>query len=122
MAQVQQAPASDVTNSIPDSNGSSSPGGGSTATMVKTRPAPPKVNRMPPWNVLLHNDAVNEIGYVVETVIELVKVNPRQALFQTLEAHKCGIALLLTTHREHAELLAEQFMSKRLTVTIEPDR
>src|SRR5262245_5774725 len=98
---------------------------GGTATLVKTRPKPaappPKVDRMPPWNVLLHNDQVNEFGYVIETIIELVKLNPRQALLQTIEAHKRGIALLLSTHREHAELLAEQFASKRLTVTIEPE-
>ncbi|MCH7572875.1 MAG: hypothetical protein IH891_08175 [Planctomycetes bacterium] len=37
-----------------------------------------------------------------------------------LEAHKSGLALLLSTHREHAELLQEQFTSKRLTVTIQP--
>jgi ATP-dependent Clp protease adapter protein ClpS len=38
-----------------------------------------------------------------------------------LEAHQRGISLLLTTHREHAELLHEQFHSKHLTVTIEPE-
>jgi ATP-dependent Clp protease adapter protein ClpS len=37
-----------------------------------------------------------------------------------LEAHKRGLALLVSTHREHAELLQEQFTSKKLTVTIEP--
>jgi ATP-dependent Clp protease adapter protein ClpS len=95
-----------------------------TAVAVRTRPkpAPPRVDRMPLWKVLLHNDHVNEFGYVVETIIELVKVNPRQALLQTVEAHKRGVALLLATHREHAELLVEQFATKRLTVTIEPDR
>ena len=77
---------------------------------------------MPQWKVLLHNDEVNEVGYVVETIVELVALNPMQALTQTLEAHKSGIALLLTTHRERAELLCEQFACKKLTVTIEPDR
>ncbi len=40
---------------------------------------------------------------------------------RTLEAHETGVAMLLVTNREHAELLAEQFASKSLTVTIEPD-
>ena len=31
-----------------------------------------------------------------------------------------GVALLLTTHKERAELYQEQFQSKGLTVTIEP--
>ena len=37
-----------------------------------------------------------------------------------LEAHETGVTLLVETHREHAELLQEQFQSKQLTVTIEP--
>jgi len=98
-------------------------GGAATATAVRPRPrtAPPRVDRLPPWRVLLHNDVVNEIGYVVETIIELTALNPRQALLHTLDAHKSGLALLLITHREKAELLQEQFQSKRLTVTIEPE-
>ena len=97
-------------------------GGGGTAVRTRPRTAPPRVDHLPQWKVLLHNDDLNEIGYVVETIIEIVAVNPIQALLQTLEAHKSGLALLLTTHRERAELLCEQFASKRLTVTIEPDR
>jgi len=94
---------------------------GNRATAVKTRPARPKVDRLRPWRVLLHNDDVNTVEYVITTIVELVKVQPKQALLQTLEADKTGVALLLTTHREHAELLQEQFTSKRLTVTIEPE-
>jgi ATP-dependent Clp protease adapter protein ClpS len=37
-----------------------------------------------------------------------------------MEAHTTGVALVLTTHRERAELYQEQFKSRRLTVTIEP--
>lgn len=93
-----------------------------TATKVRPRPARPRVDRMPPWNVLLHNDHVHEMGYVVETIIELALLDPQTALVRMLEAHRSGVALLVTTHREHAELLVEQFTSKGLTVTIEPDR
>jgi len=92
-----------------------------TATRPRPSPAPPKVDRLPPWRVLLHNDDVNDIGYVVETIIELLHANPRQALLCTLTAHRSGLALLVNTHREHAELLLDQFQSKSLTVTIEPE-
>ena len=90
-------------------------------TAVKTCPAPPRVDRLPPWTVILHNDDVNTVGHVVETIIELVKVNPRQALLCTLTAHRTGVSRLMTTHREHAELLHDQFKSRSLTVTIEPE-
>jgi len=36
------------------------------------------------------------------------------------EAHKTGVALLLVTHKERAELYAEQFATFKITVTIEP--
>ncbi len=36
------------------------------------------------------------------------------------ELHETGVALLLTTHKELAELYKEQFQSKGLVVTIEP--
>ncbi len=91
------------------------------ASRPRTRPAPPKVDVLPPWRVILHNDDVNEVGFVVETIIELVRVNPRQALLCTLTAHRTGLCHLVSTHREKAELLQDQFKSKALTVTIEPE-
>ena len=94
---------------------------GGQATILKTRPAAPKVGRLPPWKVLLHNDDVNDMDFVIDTIVELTTLNRHAATVRTLEAHKTGVALLLMTHREHAELLSEQFTSKKLTVTIEPE-
>jgi ATP-dependent Clp protease adapter protein ClpS len=70
--------------------------------------------------VLLHNDDKNEMLFVVRTVMELTPLNEQEAEIRTVEAHKTGVALLLTTHKERAELYQEQFTSKGLTVTIEP--
>jgi ATP-dependent Clp protease adapter protein ClpS len=39
---------------------------------------------------------------------------------RTVEAHESGVALLIVTHRERAELIQEQFQTRGLTVTIEP--
>ena len=72
------------------------------------------------YEIVLHNDDVNDIVFVADTIIELTTLNREDAVLRTLEAHQRGLALLLTTHREHAELLQEQFTSKRLSVTIEP--
>lgn len=94
---------------------------GGTATVTRPRPTRPKVDRMPPWKVLLHNDDVHEILFVVETVLKLTPLKRQDAVLRTLEAHESGLAMLLATHREHAELLEEQFTSAGLTVTIEPD-
>jgi ATP-dependent Clp protease adapter protein ClpS len=95
----------------------------SVATLERpqTAPAPPRVDRLRPWRVLLHNDEVNYDLDVVNAIVELAKLPRLDARQRMLEAHRRGIALLLVTHREHAELLEEQFASKRLTVTIEPE-
>lgn len=92
---------------------------GGTTTL--TRPERPKLDRMPPWKVLLHNDDVNSTGDVVDTILELTSLRRPEAIMRMLEAHHRGLTMLLTTHREHAELLEEQFRSKKLVVTIEPD-
>ncbi len=93
---------------------------GSTTMRTRPRPAPPGVDRLPPWRVLLHNDDVNDDLYVVATIRQLMSLPPADAVQRMLEAHKTGISLLMVTHRERAELLQEQFHSKLLTVTIEP--
>lgn len=79
---------------------------------------PPQM--MPPWKVLLHNDDKNELFFVQRTIMELTPLNEKEAEQRTTEAHKSGVALLLTTHKERAELYQEQFTSKGLVVTIEP--
>jgi ATP-dependent Clp protease adapter protein ClpS len=75
---------------------------------------------LPPWKVLLHNDDVNTHLHVVNTIVELTHLNEQAAKTRTEEADKTGVALLLVTHQERAELYKDQFTSKGLTVTIEP--
>ncbi len=88
------------------------------------RPVPTRTppRQLPQWQVLLHNDDVNEVHFVAETVFSLTPLSKVEAAKRTLEAHQRGLSLLLVTHRERAELYVEQFRSKHLTVTIEPAR
>ena len=99
-------------------------GGGSTATKPKrarkTAPRKRPPQPLPPWKVLLHNDDKNTMDYVVTTIVQLTTLNEQDAELRTKEADKTGLSLLLTTHKERAELYQEQFTSKGLTVTIEP--
>lgn len=91
-----------------------------SATAVKERTSPPKLDQLPPFKVLLHNDDVNEMGYVVRTLMELTPLDKGRSTEVTLEADSRGVALVLVTHKERAELYEQQFKSKMLTVTIEP--
>lgn len=83
--------------------------------------APPKTRRLPLYKVILHNDDVNDVEFVAETVVMLTPLNDQDAVQRTLEAHHSGCALLLVIHKERAELYAEQFRTRNVTVTIEPD-
>lgn len=93
---------------------------GATALTTRPQPAPPRVDSLPPFRVLLHNDDVNNEVHVVETLIDLTPLNVRRAMAVMVEAHTTGVALVLVTHRERAELYVDQFRTKNLTVTIEP--
>jgi len=94
-----------------------------TQGQTATKPAPAQTipKPLPPYKVILHNDDVNEVGHVVQTIITLTTLNTQAAQERTLEAHEQGQSLLLVTHKERAELYQEQFQSAKLTVTIEPD-
>ena len=106
--------------------------GGGTATAkpkrkeskggTATKPAPKKnpPGHLPPYKVLLHNDDKNDFGHVIGTIVELTPLNKQEAEVRTNEANKTGVALLLVTHKERAELYQDQFESKGLIVTIEP--
>lgn len=86
----------------------------------KSKPQSKPPQPLPPWKVLLHNDDKNEFFFVIKTVVELTPLVEEDAKLRTLEAHETGVALLLVTHQERAELYKDQFASKGLIVTIEP--
>ncbi|MEY3022866.1 MAG: hypothetical protein RIS86_2064 [Planctomycetota bacterium] len=92
----------------------------SSTAPARPTPAPiAPVDALPPWNVILHNDEVNDMGFVIESLCRFVRLSVPIATRCTMEAHKKGLSIVLATHREHAELVAEQLTSLKLTVTIE---
>jgi ATP-dependent Clp protease adaptor protein ClpS len=91
-----------------------------TQAKPKSTDKPKGPQQLPPWKVLLHNDDLNSRDYVVDTIVELTTLNEQDATLRMDEADKTGVALLLTTHKERAELYRDQFRSKKLIVTIEP--
>ena len=96
------------------------PSASATVSTTKPSTAPTtRVDALPSWNVLLHNDTVNDMGFVVESLCRFDRLSLPTATRFTMEAHKKGLSLVIATHREHAELIAEQLTSLRLTVTIE---
>lgn len=75
---------------------------------------------LPPYAVILHNDDVNEMGYVVRTLLHCVPdLSPEQAVEIMLEAHHHGQAVVVVCPLELAELYRERLEDRGLTATIE---
>ncbi len=74
----------------------------------------------PKYKVLLHNDPVNTMDYVVETLRQVVpQLSEQDALNIMLETHNNGVGLVITCDLEPAEFYSESLKSKGLTSTIE---
>lgn len=101
------------------------------ATAVKTRPEE-RVERQPPYVVLLHNDDVNGMDFVVAVLRKVFGYSPERCHELMLEAHEKGLARVWTGALEIAELKADQIVScgpdptrrengaEPLRVTVEP--
>ena len=96
---------------------------GGPAVIQRVRPAkgPAKSEPLPPFKVLLHNDDVNSHEHVVGTLRQIIHLDAPTANRCMLEAEYRGLSLLTVTHKERAEFLQEQLVSKGLSSTIEPD-
>jgi ATP-dependent Clp protease adaptor protein ClpS len=75
---------------------------------------------LPPWNVILHNDDVNEMMYVVQCLLKTVPgMDTQRATEIMFEAHNHGQAVVTTCPLELAELYRDKLESFGLTATIE---
>ncbi|WP_269621842.1 ATP-dependent Clp protease adapter ClpS [Prochlorococcus marinus] len=76
----------------------------------------------PRYKVLLHNDPVNSMDYVVNTLRQVVpQLSEQDATAVMLETHNTGIGLVITCDLEPAEFYSESLKAKGLTSTIEPE-
>ena len=79
-----------------------------------------KKHAIPRYKVILHQSAMDDLMFVVRSVMELTRFARAEATHKMWEAYHCGRSVLLTTYLERAELYVEQFATKGLTVTVEP--
>lgn len=114
MTDTDQAIPSDVETAADDA---------ATLTAPARRPkiGHRKPKQLPPFKILLHNDDKNTFDHVILSILRLTPLAQEEAIVRTLEAHEAGVALLLVTHKERAELYVEQFASVGINLTIEPD-
>ena len=98
------------------------PGRESGGAAVREK-APERVRKPSPrYKVLLHNDPVNTMEYVVTTLRQVVpSLSEQDAIAVMMEAHNTGVGLVIVCDIEPAEFYSETLKAKGLTSTIEPE-
>lgn len=97
----------------------------------KTRPAPAdealaEFSVIPPYKVLLHNDEITPMDFVVETLQRFFLPDRERAMDVMATAHNQGVAVVAIMPLEHAEFKVEQAHDHArangfpLTFSIEP--
>tara|TARA_B100000700_G_C14981406_1_gene826596 strand:+ start:591 stop:968 length:378 start_codon:yes stop_codon:yes gene_type:complete len=93
---------------------------GGTAVIEKEKQTVRKTS--PRYKVLLHNDPVNSMEYVVESLRQVVpQLSEQDAISIMLETHNSGVGLVIVCDLEPAEFYSESLKAKGLTSTIEPE-
>lgn len=71
------------------------------------------------WNVIVWNDPVNQMSYVVFVFMKVLAFTKEKATRHMLEVHFQGKSCVATETREKAELYHQQIQVHGLIVTIE---
>lgn len=72
-----------------------------------------------PWNVLVHDDPVNLMGYVTLVLMRIFGYPEGQATEMMLCVHRRGRAVVWSGERERAEHYAHQLQAHQLKASIE---
>ena len=104
---------------VPDKAG---PSGAATAQKEPKKarsPARPPVDRLPPYNVVLLNDDDHTYEYVIEMLGKLFGHDEARAFKMAEELDTTGRVIVLTTHKEKAELKRDQITAYGADVRME---
>ena len=96
----------------PPAQESAPEGGGAAAAVVEKQkekaPARPKQDKLPPYNVVLLDDDDHTYAYVIEMLGKLFGYGEPKAFQMAKEVDSNGRVIVLTTHKERAELKRDQ--------------
>ncbi|MEZ5989719.1 MAG: ATP-dependent Clp protease adapter ClpS [Planctomycetota bacterium] len=79
----------------------------------------PETRTARPWNVIVHDDPVTLMDYVVHVFRRVFGFSREKARRHMLEVHETGRSVVWTGEREQAELYAGKLQSYHLRTTIE---
>ena len=96
-------------------------GKNNNAAVLEKKPAALK-NKSQKYKVLLHNDPVNSMEYVTNSLREVVpQLSEQDAISIMLEAHNTGVGLVIVCDLEPAEFYSESLKSKGISSSIEKE-
>lgn len=72
-----------------------------------------------PWNVIVHDDPVTLMNYVIEVFREVFGYGESQARKLMLEVHNTGRSVVWTGEREQAEVYVAKLQGRHLLATLE---
>lgn len=72
-----------------------------------------------PWNVVVHDDPVNLMGYVTYVLMKVFGYKESKAATLMMQVHKLGRSVVWTGEREKAEFYVQQLQSHQLKTSLE---
>ena len=72
-----------------------------------------------PWNVVVHDDPVNLMGYVTWVLMKIFGYDEKKAGILMLQVHQLGRSIVWTGQREKAEFYVQQLQSHQLKTSLE---
>ncbi len=85
-----------------------------TATLTRTN-----TSLDVPWNVIVHDDPVNLMGYVTYVLMKIFGYDEKKAAILMLQVHKQGRSIVWSGQREKAEFYVQQLQSHQLKSSLE---
>ena len=72
-----------------------------------------------PWNVIVHDDPVNLMGYVTLVLMKIFCYPENRAAALMMEGHKRGRSIVWTGEREKSEFYTQQLQAHQLKTSME---
>lgn len=72
-----------------------------------------------PWNVVVHDDPVNLMGYVTLVLMQIFGYNKKKATKLMMEVHQAGRSIVWSGQRERAEMYTQQLHAHQLKASLE---
>jgi ATP-dependent Clp protease adaptor protein ClpS len=72
-----------------------------------------------PWNVIVHDDPVNLMGYVTLVLMRIFGYDESRASVLMMQVHRHGRSVVWSGQREKAEFYVQQLQAHQLKSTLE---